>query len=82
MNITQIVVRKQFVDGPLKAIFSVTFDDELVLHDIKLVESKDKKLIVMPNRKDSEGKYIDIAHPINSKFRNKIEQQILKYYET
>ncbi len=80
MNITQIVLRKQFTDGPLKAIFSVTFDDELVLHDVKLVENKDKKLIVMPNRKDSEGKYIDIAHPINSKFRNKLEQQILKYY--
>ena len=80
MNITQIVIRKQFVDGPLKAIFSVTFDDELVLHDVKLVENKDKKLIVMPNRKDNEGKYIDIAHPINSKFRNKIEQQILKFY--
>lgn len=82
MNITQIVVRKQFVDGPLKAIFSVTFDDELVLHDVKLVESKDKKLIVMPNRKDSEGKFIDIVHPINSKFRSRIEQQILKFYET
>ncbi|MBE6647966.1 MAG: septation protein SpoVG [Ruminococcaceae bacterium] len=80
MNITQIVIRKQFTEGPLKAIFSVTFDDELVLHDVKLVENKDKKLIVMPNRKDNEGKYIDIAHPINSKFRNKLEQQILKYY--
>ena len=46
MNITQIVIRKQFIDGPLKAVFSVTFDDELVLHDVKLIESKDKKLIV------------------------------------
>jgi stage V sporulation protein G len=82
MKITQIVIRKQFIDGPLKAIFSVTFDDELVLHDVKLVESKEKKLIVMPNRKNSEGKYIDIAHPINSKFRKKIEEQVIKFYET
>ncbi len=82
MKITQIVIRKQFVNGPLKAIFSVTFDDELVLHDVKLVESKNKKLIVMPNRKDVEGKYIDIVHPINSKFRTKIEEQILKFYES
>jgi stage V sporulation protein G len=82
MKITQIVIRKQFIDGPLKAIFSVTFDDELVLHDVKLVESKEKKLIVMPNRKDSEGKYIDIAHPINSKFRKKLEEQVIKFYET
>jgi stage V sporulation protein G len=82
MKITQIVIRKQFIDGPLKAIFSITFDDELVLHDVKLVESKDKKLIVMPNRKSSEGKFIDIAHPINSDFRAKIENQIIRFYET
>lgn len=82
MKITQIVIRKQFIEGPLKAIFSVTFDDELVLHDVKLVENKEKKLIVMPNRKDSTGKYIDVVHPINSNFRNKIEDQIIKYYET
>ena len=82
MKITQIVLRKQFVDGPLKAIFSVTFDDELVIHDVKLVQSKEKKLIVMPNRKDGDGKYIDVAHPINSKFRSKIEEQILNFYTT
>ena len=81
MNITQIVIRKQFITGPLKAIFSVTFDNELVLHDVKLVESQDKKLIVMPNRKDGEGKYVDIAHPINSNFRSKIEKQILNFYQ-
>lgn len=82
MKITQIVLRKQFVEGPLKAIFSVTFDDEFVLHDVKLVESKEKKLIVMPNRKDGEGKYVDIAHPINSKFRNQLEEQIINFYST
>ncbi len=79
MKITQIILRKQFSTGPLKAIISVTFDDELVLHDVKIIENDKKKLVVMPNKKNSEGKYIDIIHPINSKFRNKIEKEILDY---
>ncbi len=80
MDITDIKLRKSFFDTPLEAIYSVTFDNELVLHDIKVVRKNDSYLVVMPNRKVSENEYKDIVHPINSSFRHKIEEQIVKYH--
>ena len=80
MDITDIKLRKSFFDSPLEAIYSVTFDNELVLHDIKLVRKNDSYLVVMPNRKVADGEYKDIAHPINSAFRHRLEEQIVKYH--
>ncbi len=81
MTISDIKVRKLFDDGPMKAIVSVTFDDQLVLHDIKVISVRDKNFIVMPSRKKTDGTYRDIVHPINAQFRGMLEEEILRAYE-
>ena len=81
MQITDIKIRKTFDDdGPMKAIASVTFDHELALHDIKVIYAKEKLFIVMPSRKNSDGLYRDIAHPISAKFRAMLETAVLEAY--
>ncbi|MCL2813768.1 MAG: SpoVG family protein [Oscillospiraceae bacterium] len=80
MEISDIKVRKTFDEGPLKAIVSVTFDDELALHDVKIIYAKDKLFLIMPSRKNTDGSYKDIVHPINSEFRLKLESAILASY--
>lgn len=81
MVITDIKVRKLFEEGPMKAIVSVTFDDQLALHDIKVISVRDKNFIVMPSRKNSDGTYRDIVHPINAVFRGALEKAVLDAYE-
>ena len=80
MEITDIKVRKLFDEGPMKAIVSVTFDGQLALHDVKVISARDKIFIVMPSRKNPDGTYRDIVHPINSEFRVSMEEQILEAY--
>jgi len=80
MNITDIKIRKTFDEGPLKAIVSVTFDNELAVHDVKIIYAKEKLFLIMPSRKNLDGTYKDIVHPINSEFRLKLESAILEYY--
>lgn len=80
MEITDIKVRKLFDDGPMKAIVSVTFDNELALHDVKVINARDKCFIVMPSRKNPDESYRDIVHPINAQFRAKIESEVLEAY--
>lgn len=78
MQITDIKIRKIFSnDGPMKAIVSVTFDDALALHDIKVINTRDKYFIVMPSRKNPDGTFRDIVHPINSEFRRTLENEVL-----
>ena len=81
MVISDIKVRKLFEDGPMKAIVSVTFDGQLALHDIKVINVRDKHFIVMPSRKNPDGTYRDIVHPINGDFRAELEESILKAYD-
>ena len=81
MVITDIKVRKLFDEGPMKAIVSVTFDDQLALHDIKVISVRDKNFIVMPSRKNPDGTYRDIVHPINAAFRGALEEAVLQAYE-
>ena len=81
MVITDIKVRKLFDDGPMKAIVSVTFDDQLVLHDIKVISVREKNFIVMPSRKKADGTYRDIVYPINAEFRGILEEEVLRAYE-
>ena len=81
MQITDIKVRKFFEEGPMKAIISVTFDGQLALHDIKVISVRDKNFIVMPSRKNPDGTYRDIVHPINADFRGEMEEQVLHAYE-
>lgn len=82
MQITDVRVRKVAKEGKMKAIVSITLDDEFVVHDIKVIEGEKGLFIAMPSRKASDGEYRDIAHPINSGTRDKIQQMILGKYET
>lgn len=81
MEITDVRVRKVSDDGKMKAVVSVTFDDEFVVHDIKIIEGQNGLFIAMPSRKMGEGDFRDIAHPLVSETRNKIKDAIFAEYE-
>lgn len=81
MNITDVRVRKIAKEGKMKAVVSITIDDEFVVHDIKVIEGEKGLFIAMPSRKASDGEYRDIAHPINSQTRELIQKIILDAYE-
>ena len=81
MNITDVRVRKVSKEGKMKAIVSITIDEVFVVHDIKVIEGDKGLFIAMPSRKTAEGEYRDIAHPINSETRVRIQQIILDSYE-
>ncbi len=80
MNITDVRVRKISSDGKLKAVASITLDDEFVVHDIKIIEGDKGPFIAMPSRKMSEDDFRDIAHPIKPDTREYIQECILKAY--
>jgi len=81
MRITDIKIRKVFDDeSPLKAVVSVTFDDLLALHDVKVIYAKEKYFIVMPSKKNPDGTYRDIAHPIKPEFREELNDAVLEAY--
>lgn len=80
MQITDIKIRKVFDDGPMKAVISATFDGQLAVHDIKVINARDKYFIVMPSRKNPDNTYRDIVHPINAEFRSQMEEQIIAAY--
>lgn len=81
MQITDVRVRKVTKEGKLKAVVSITMDDEFVVHDIKVIEGEKGLFIAMPSKRTSDGEYRDIAHPINSGTREKIQKLILEKYE-
>lgn len=81
MNITDVRVRKVAKEGKMKAVVSITIDDEFVVHDIKVIEGEKGLFIAMPSRKATDGEYRDIAHPINSSTRDKIQTIILAKFE-
>ncbi|MGN1160125.1 MAG: septation regulator SpoVG [Lachnospiraceae bacterium] len=81
MNITDVRIRKITKEGKMKAIVSITLDDEFVIHDIKVIEGEKGLFIAMPSKKTADGEYRDIAHPINSDTREQIQSTILKRYE-
>lgn len=81
MKITDVRVRKITKDGKMRAIVSITLDDEFVVHDIKVIEGDRGLFIAMPSKKTSDGEYRDIAHPINSSTRDSIQRIILDSYE-
>ena len=80
MQITDIKIRKFFDEGPMKAVVSVTFDDCLAVHDIKVIYARDRFFIVMPSRKNPDGTYRDIVHPINAQFRAQLEEAVIDAY--
>ncbi len=81
MRITDVRVRKMTQDSKMKAIVSITIDDEFVVHDIKVIEGEKGLFIAMPSKKANDGEYRDIAHPINSLTRDSIQTMILNRYE-
>lgn len=82
MEITDVRVRKVAKEGKMKAVVSITFDNEFVVHDIKVIEGEKGLFIAMPSRKALDGEFRDIAHPINSETREKLQKSILEKYET
>lgn len=83
MQITDVRIRKVEKEGKMKAVVSITIDEEFVVHDIKVIEGDKGLFIAMPSRKAADGEYRDIAHPINSDTKERIQTLILqKYQET
>lgn len=81
MEITDVRIRKLTQDGKMKAIVSVTFNDEFVVHDIKIIEGQNGLFVAMPSRKMADGEFRDIAHPINAETRKMIQQLVFEEYE-
>ncbi len=82
MQVTDVRVRKIEKEGKMKAIVSITFDNEFVIHDIKVIEGEKGLFIAMPSRKTADGEYRDTAHPINQGTREMIQRVILEKYES
>lgn len=81
MEITDVRIRKMSDEGKMKAIVSITFDDEFVVHDVKIIEGQNGLFVAMPSRKMGEGDFRDIAHPLLSETRNKIKDAIFAEYD-
>ncbi len=81
MQITDVKIRKTFSEGPMLAVASVTLDSVFVVHDVKVIFANDRHFIVMPSRKNADGTYRDIAHPITADFRKELEDAVLAAFE-
>ena len=80
MNITDIKIRRTYQDNRLRALVSVTIDGELAVHDIKVIEGPERLFVAMPSRRDDNGVFRDIAHPITTEARRQLEDAILAVY--
>ena len=81
MNITDVRIRRVSDEGKMKAVVSIAFDDEFVVHDIKVIDGQNGLFIAMPSKKMGEGDFRDIAHPLKSETRNAIKEAIFAEYE-
>ena len=81
MNITEIKIRKTYTEGRLRALVSITIDDALAVHDIKVIEGPERLFVAMPSRKEESGVFRDIVHPISPASRNEIEGKIIDAYQ-
>lgn len=81
MNITDVRIRKISDDRKMRAVASITLDDEFVVHDIKIIDGQNGLFIAMPSKKMSDGAFRDVVHPICSEVRNQIKEQIFQAYE-
>lgn len=80
MTITDIKIRKIIPEGRLRSVISITIDDQIAIHDIKVVQGDERMFVAMPSRKDENGIFRDIVHPISPESRNSIETEILDAY--
>ena len=81
MQITDVRIRKVEKEGKMKAVVSITIENEFVIHDIKIIEGEKGLFIAMPSRKSNDGEYRDIAHPINSATRDHLQKMIIEKYQ-
>lgn len=81
MNITEIKIRKTYNEGRLRALVSVTIDSDLAVHDIKVIEGPERYFVAMPSRREENGVFRDVVHPISAKARQDMESLILQEYE-
>ncbi len=81
MNITDIRIRKLMDSNRMKAVISITIDDMLVVHDIKVIQGEERLFVAMPSRRDELGAFRDVVHPIDSQSRKYLEEAIIKVYE-
>lgn len=81
MKITQVRIRKLLSDGRLRAVVSVTFDGVFAVHDIKVVQGESRLFVAMPSRRDSDGSFCDVVHPITPAFRQMTEKAVLESYK-
>lgn len=81
MQITDVRIRKINVEGKMRAVASVTFDNEFVVHDIKVIDGQNGLFVAMPSRKMGDGDFRDIAHPLASDVRNRIKDAIFEAYD-
>jgi len=81
VEVTDVRLRRVSAEGKMRAIASITFDDEFVVHDVRIIDGNNGLFVAMPSKRTSDGEFRDIAHPINSKTREKIQDAVLKEYE-
>lgn len=81
MQITDVRVRKMTKEGKMRAVVSITMDDEFVVHDIKVIEGDKGLFIAMPSKRTADGEFRDVAHPINAATRDALQKIILEQYE-
>lgn len=82
LEVTDVRLRKVSTDGKMRAIASITFDEEFVVHDVRVIDGNNGLFVAMPSKRTSDGEFRDIAHPINSNMREKIQVAVLKEYES
>ncbi len=81
MQVTDVRIRKIQTDGKLRAYVSITFDDSFVVHDLRIIDGRKGMFVAMPSKLLPNGNHKDIAHPINTEVREKIQNAVLKEYE-
>ncbi|ANU24726.1 septation regulator SpoVG [Planococcus donghaensis] len=81
MEVTDVRLRRVQTDGRMRAIASITLDDEFVIHDIRVIDGNDGLFVAMPSKRTPDGEFRDIAHPINSSARMKLQEAVLTAYE-
>lgn len=81
MEVTDVRLRRVNTEGKMRAIASITFDDEFVVHDVRVIDGNNGLFVAMPSKRTSDGEFRDIAHPINSQTREKIQAAVLETYE-
>lgn len=80
MEVTDVRLRRVQTDGRMRAIASITLDNEFVVHDIRVIDGNDGLFVAMPSKRTPDGEFRDIAHPINSGTRNKLQEAVLEAY--